>query len=567
MNKLAKFILAAATMALTLVGCQEPVEEPKTTLSIETTVQATPQGGTYSLDYTIENPVAGATLTPSTPSVEWIYEVVISEEKIEFQVDSNLSLGATSREGSFRLNYNSQELAEIRVSQSELSGTFSFEITKITPESVTVDVVASNDQITWMCNFAPKAFVEQNGGIEKYVIIDANAYINSYYGDVLKDYLFTGSTTKTITMQYPPMDLMYIWVAGVVRDNDEAKTPVLVTAPVAKEFTFLPYPTLSLEAEGAEQFGIEAGSHTFSYTLTDAIEGEVVEAIAYDGAVNWVENITVDQQNHTITIEYGENTLAVERTGSIVVSYPYTESLSYTISQSANIQSENTTFELNIKELHYNRVVVDCTPSNTEVKYVVGAVAKSDYEGALYQSTPSKIPEVDLTSSYPTFIVTKGVQSELALNNTAILYDTEWYIYAYAIDDAEKVATSDVEMELVTLVDDTPYFIWEDDRVVAGDYSNTLNVTNKEQTFTIKYSIGNALPTGVVTIEESYDNILIKTDGKRVTHDPEAQTITFTVSANTDGYKRTTYVYMKYFADENDTSSDANSSLKIVQSK
>ncbi len=563
MNKLAKFILAAATMALTLVGCQEPVEEPKTTISIETTVQATPQGGTYSLDYAIENPVAGATLTPSTPSVEWIYEVTVSEEKIEFQVDSNLSLGATSREGSFRLNYNSQELAEIRVSQSELSGTFSFEITKITPESITVDVVASNDQITWMCNFAPKAFVEQNGGIEKYVLIDANAYINSYYGDVLKDYLFTGSTTKTITMQYPPMDLMYIWVAGIVRDNDEAKTPILVTSPVVKEFTFIPYPTLSIEGESADRFSIEAGSHTIPYTLTNPIEGESISVKLLSGAENWVENVVVDTDAQTITFDYTANEFPIERLGILQIDYPYTESLLYEISQDANIQSENTTFEIVIKQMHYNSIVVDCTPSNNNVKYVVGAIAKCDFESYTYDSNPTNIPEMDLSASFRTFVVTKGVATDITLDNVAYLLDDEWYVYAYAVDNDEKIATSEVAMVAVTVPDDSPYFVWDDERVS----SNALNTDKNGGTFTIKYSIENPLAGGVVKIEEPYDNILVKTDGKRVSHDAEAQTITFTVSANTDGYKRSTYIYLKYFSSADDTSSDANISLKISQSK
>lgn len=559
--------LATLLLPFVLVGCQEEPEEPQTTITIEQTIAVSAMGGPQKVVYTLTNPTEGATLVVEEVSAEWVHDLVVLPEEITFVVDANLAVGATPREATFEVTYGGKSLATITVKQESVSGSFAVEVHNVTPESIDFTITPTNETMTYLVNVAPKSYIERLGGLEEYALIEAEVYRDSFYGDMLDEYLLSGTTTKTITIEGAPQEPMWLWVAGVVRAADAERTPMLVAEPTYEEFLFLPYPTLTLEAEGAEQFDIAAGSHTIPFTLTNAIEGEEITLTLLEGAENWVHTYSVNYVESTIVIEYSENLLAIERKGTIAISYPYTETLFYSISQSANIQSENITFELDIKELHYNRVVVDCTPSNDNVKYVVGALAKSDFEGAYYQSDPYKIPEFDLSATYPTFLVVKGVQSGLMLNNPAILYDTEWYIYAYAIDEDEKVATSDVEMVLVTLVDDSPYFIWEDERVVAGDYSHSLTTDNKERTFTIKYSIGNATPGGVVTVEEPYDNILVKTDGKRVTHDPEAQTITFTVSANTDGYKRTTYIYMKYFSSEEDTSSDANSSLKIVQNR
>lgn len=568
MKKFSLLLTMLLTASLTvLVGCQEPEEVKKeATLTIQTSVTTSAQGGTIELDYTLENPTEGVVLTASTPTAEWISNITIGESVVSFAVANNLAAGSVEREGSFVLGYNDKSLAEIIITQGVLEGTLAIEILDITPESLDVEITASNDQITWMCNFAPVKYVEDNGGIGEYVLLDADAdaYRNSFYGDLLDDYLFTGSTTKTLTLKNPPLDAMYVWVVGIVRDNDTARTPVVAVAPVVKEFTFLPYPAITLAAEGAERFGIDAGSHSFTYTIENPIEGCEVSATAADGAESWVSNLSVDQHSQTISFDYDANTLAIERTGNIVVSYPYAESVSYTISQAENVQTEEITFEISIKEAHYNRVVVDCTPSNTSVKYALGALSKSEFEGYYYEGNPSKIPEIGLKASYPTHTFQTGVVSNVTLDNTAYNADEQWYVYAYAVDDAESIATSEVEMVAVTLINDAPTFEWVQGNGVSG---TTLSVAAAGGTYTIAYTINNPVDGGVVTVDEPYDDILVKSDGKKVVLDQQTQTITFTVSANTTKKSRSTYVYLKYFSSETDTSSDANISLKISQSK
>lgn len=557
----AVFALLTAT-----IGCNTPQEEikPANLILENTSFEAPAEGGSYSIEYTLENPVEGATLTATAPTEEWVSNIAVEESKITFDVADNRSLGAASRQSSFWLEYSGKVMGEIVVNQTAIEATFSIEIVKITPESVDVKITASNENLTYLCNFAPVEFIEQQGGINRYPLIDAEAYrTNEFYGDVLDKYLATGSTVKTLSYSNPPLVPMYVYVAGIVRANNQEKTPIMVTNPAYEEFTFLPYPTFSIEGESADRFPVEAGSHSIPYTLTNPIEGESISVKLLSGAENWVENIVIDTEAQTINFDYTANEFAIERLGTLQFDYPYTESLLYDISQEANIQSENTTFEIEIKEMHYNSIVVDCTPSNDNVKYVIGAIAKCDFESYTYGSNPTNIPEMDLSASIRTFVVTSGAATDVVLTNVAYQLDDEWYVYAYAIDNDEKIATSEVEMVTVTVPDDSPSFVWSDELVK----DNTLTVDKQGGTFTIKYSVENPVVGGVVKVEEPYDNILKKTDGKRVTIDEEAQTITFTVTQNTDGYKRSTYVYLKYFSSADDTSSDANISLKISQNK
>ena len=565
MNRILKMMIAVFAVLTATVGCQNPQEEIKpANLILETTTfEAPAEGGSYSINYTLENPVEGATLTATEPTEEWVSNITVEESKISFEAADNRSLGATSRESSFWLEYNGNVMAEVVVNQTSVEGSFTIEVLKVTPESVDVQITASNENLTYLCNFAPVEFINQNGGLKKYALIDAEAYrTNSVYGDVLDSYLGVGSTTKTFTITNPPLEPMYIYVAGMVRAKDADRTPVLMTEPVAAEFNFLPYPTFEIAEDTAEQFTIEAGSHTIPFTLTEPIKGESVTVQVMTGA-EWIENIVVDETAKTITFDYTANDLAIERTATLQMNYPYTDPLLYYVSQAANVQAENVTFELTVKEAHYGSIVVDCTPSDNRVKYVIGAIAKKDFDSYTYSNDPAKIPELDLASSIKTFVVTSGEATNVVLTNAAYQYDPEWYAYAYAIDDSETFATSEVEMVAVSLVNDCPNFVWSDDRVS----SNTFTVDKKGGTFTIKYTVENPVAGGVVKVEESYDDILKKTDGKRVTLDEAAQTITFTVQENKDGYKRSTYVYLKYFSSADDTSSDANISLKISQSK
>jgi hypothetical protein len=563
-----KTLFATLLLPLLFVGCQDPVEEPTPTITIEAEVAAPVEGGSVTLAYSLENPVEGATLSVENISAQWIHNFAVTQEQVEFVAEENLALGATSREATFELTYGGKSLSLVTVRQGTVDGTFAIEVHKVTPETIEYTVTPSNPSMTYLVNVAPKSFIEENGGLEEYAIVEADYFRKSFYGDVLDKYLQVGTVTNTITIAGAPEEPMWLWVAGVVRAADQERTPIVVAEPAYHEFQFLPYPILSLQSYSHHLESTEGGTFTLRYALENPFEaGELKVEIADDGQ-SWVRNVAINQSDRTITFDYDENPYSIERKATLYVRYDYSEICEFVLTQVANLGTQDINFEISVDEVHYDRVVVGCVPDNNEVEYVLGAIAKRDFESSSHNSDPTKIPELDLVASYPTFQILSGPQSGITLHNTAISYDTNWYIYAYAINPAHDAAISEVKMVEAVLVEDRPYFVWEDERVTSTEYSNTISVDNTQQTVTVKYAVANSHPTGVVVVEEPYDDILIKDgSGKRVVLDQQAQTVTFTVSANTTKRARTTYVYLKYFSSESDDYSDANTSLKISQSK
>lgn len=558
--------MATIVLPLVLVGCQEPEEEMKATVTIEQTITVPAVGGTQKIAYTATNTTESPKV--ENPSAEWIHGFEVAEQEISFVVDANIAIAATSREATFELTHAGETLTTITVRQESLEGEFAVEIHSVTPETVEFTVTPTNPTMTYLVNVAPKAYIEELGGLEKYALVEADVFRKSYYGDLLDTYLLSGTQTKTITIKGAPEEPMWLWVAGVVRAADEERTPMVAAEPTYEEFQFLPYPILSLQHFSDQLESVEGGTYSLRYSVDNPFEGGKLSVEIADDGQSWVRNVNINESERTISFDYDANEYPIERKATLYISYDYSEVCIFELTQIANVATEEIEFEIAIDEVHYDRVVVSCTPSNQEVNYVLGAIAKRDFESSSHNSDPTKIPELDLVASFPTYQILSGTQGGVTLTNTAISYDTNWYIYAYAINPEQDAAISEVKMVLTELVEDRPYFVWDDERVVATEYSNTLSVDNTQQTITVKYSVANSHPTGVVVIEESYDDTLIKdASGKRVSHDKEAQTITFTVSANTTKRARSTYVYLKYFSSENDEYSDANTSLKIAQSK
>ena len=125
---------------------------------------------------------------------------------------------------------------------------------------------------------------------------------------------------------------------------------------------------------------------------------------------------------------------------------------------------------------------------DASVKYAIGAVSKSDF--AKYYNNTDEILTQDLLSTYYKPAITSGTQTNYAVEVEASDYtDWEWYIYAYAVNDSEDVAISDVTKLLVEVVDDTPILNFDPERIeVAGEGGK----------YTVKYTLTNGRPEGTV---------------------------------------------------------------------
>ena len=159
---------------------------------------------------------------------------------------------------------------------------------------------------------------------------------------------------------------------------------------------------------------------------------------------------------------------------------------------------------------------------------------------------------------------------KISISSVSDSYGWDAYLYAYAIDDAEKVATSDVSMEAVTLVNDKPgisYTCDDENASWATDfYGNpSLQVAPTAGSYTIKYTPNNLSDKGLLIVEASGSSYTI-IDKESIKLDTEAKTITFNTTTNEGTSTKTDYIYLKYYSDPNNTTfTDLNVSIKIQQ--
>ena len=194
----------------------------------------------------------------------------------------------------------------------------------------------------------------------------------------------------------------YIIIAGAVEGANgyEFTTPVYTF-----QVPLVPKPVLTITPL-KNSVSYEAGTITLNYSVENAAEGDVV-TLSKDAS--WT---TTTIENGKITIAYTANDSAKARTASLSFSYPNIDaSTVVTLSQEANPNAEVVTFSLEVTETHFDHVIVNVTPSNTNTKFALGGVSKKDFENAYtYNNSDSKLQE-DLASPYYKPAIISGAQT------------------------------------------------------------------------------------------------------------------------------------------------------------
>ena len=126
MKKLFNLMIAAATLVMGAACTQnDEVDAPTPTFEVAECPTVSLDGETVELAYTVTNAVAGATVTVTEPTVEWIHDVVVGKEVITFVVDAYApQFGAEARTGSFDVCYATLTPQTITVTQSAPVTTF-----------------------------------------------------------------------------------------------------------------------------------------------------------------------------------------------------------------------------------------------------------------------------------------------------------------------------------------------------------------------------------------------------------------------------------------------------------
>lgn len=143
----------ALAVVISLCSCEDkntPEPQPKTTIEMaESSVITTVFGGSYSVAYTVSNPVEGATLNLVSNN-NWVNDFTVTPSEIQFNVDPNTE--GLEREAMVTVSYSANEAtATIRVSQQGGSlYPFTIEVTEITEAEVYFNVTPSDKEMTYV---------------------------------------------------------------------------------------------------------------------------------------------------------------------------------------------------------------------------------------------------------------------------------------------------------------------------------------------------------------------------------------------------------------------------------
>lgn len=173
MNKLSKMLWALLPLlsVFIFVGCNndEPAPEPApnpgdVTINLKSeTVNASANGGDYTVNYTLTNPIEGENVTV-VPAEDWVSDIdVATPGVIKFSVERNAA--ETPRETTVDVSYKGAEKKIFTVKQAAAMNqdlTFEIEVTEQKYLSCVLDVYPANSDLAYIYGIYTPAEIEAN---------------------------------------------------------------------------------------------------------------------------------------------------------------------------------------------------------------------------------------------------------------------------------------------------------------------------------------------------------------------------------------------------------------------
>lgn len=298
---------------------------------------------------------------------------------------------------------------------------------------------------------------------EKSIVFDVAEFVTEWDEDVK-------SRTTSMSVSYPEAEPVVIKISQEAFVKDKPEEPNPVVSITWDENTMIP-------AKG--------GDFEVSYTITDHIEGQKLEATT---DLEWVKIKEITEASVLFTVEANDSEPGSEpRNGSIALSYDKAENCPVIrFSQNAEEKIEQT-FEIKIKELTPTSVKYDCIPSLLDATYVLNVMEKEEYEKfasdeEVIKADIEKFLQEDWFGNPGTIEenLKKGVEEDCYeyLYNS----DTEYYIYAYGLDADGTVTTGSIYKYLIkTLASPEVVITWDNNIIIpieGGDYEATFEIKN-----------------------------------------------------------------------------------------
>jgi len=571
-----------AVVTLSYEGAAESVEVKvkqagKESLTVTGAPEAnlSAQGGEFTLNYVLKslNMTAQLGVAVNEEAAAWLHVGEIGESTIPFTYDANTDApGSEPREATITVSFEGLESVVVTVKQDSQSTAFSVEFTEISTNYAFANLTAADQNMDWLCLLATASDIV-NGGFTT-----PEEYINAQYEAAKADgfpYLYMlssiyrtgggmgkGNSVDPIMCQLPwtaqPGDKLYMFVLGYNVDADlnnwAYDNSTLVTAPHIWEVPLLPSPIVTVQTENTVSSA--AGSLVLDVTVENAAEGAEVFVSTRDA---WV---TPSYANGKLTLKYSANATALSRQASVTVEYgkktfwgdgpddwyiePLCNPIEVVLVQEKNPNAKVVIFDIQVVETHFNRIVVNVTPSDKSVEYVLNTTPATQENWETGAWNPIEVDWLQIVNNTSLETTYKG-----DLVNHSILMSVgnyqwsgyDYYVYAFAVN-ADKTApageashTSPVKVDIsdmpkLTLVEGNG-LAWNAEEGyyelktngVEQEYVFSFNVENPVEGAAVTY---NSSATGGV-VDESWGTDVFGNDNQLVI-DNEAKTIRFTVN-------------------------------------
>lgn len=178
-------LLAILASAFVMVACggqeQKPDETPTSkdpVLSIDASLSIEGKSGTYSIPYTLENPISTAALKTTT-DCDWVYALRAETEKVMFKVSNNLG---AARSTDINVTYGSDIKKTVALTQSRFEfESFDMEVTDIRAKTAKLVITPKTYKGNYFFEILSKARVDELNAL------DVNKIGEKAYGDGLSN--------------------------------------------------------------------------------------------------------------------------------------------------------------------------------------------------------------------------------------------------------------------------------------------------------------------------------------------------------------------------------------------
>lgn len=433
-------------------------DAPNIVLSLEK-IEAPAEGGEYTVNYTLKNPVEGETLQISEVP-EWMSADRNTESSISITVSENKE--TSIREADIKISYESVEVT-LYVTQDGVPY-FDVEFTDIKESHITYNATPADEDMTYI-SFYTEVLYYINDEIYLKTMIDSFKESAKQWGIPLKDYMDqlirTGQQDNITLNNLVPGINYFINYIGYDNKTGEFTTPLYKFATKTKSIEYV-NETLQLNAEINGSFvdlhvipsDTELYYITHSFKTNDIINPEellilyqleIYDKIKYYQSISpglSVEDIiefisnkgekTIGFENFKVNSKYGIAVFYVDTKTGYITMFPQTIEIT-----TEDFKKSDNTFKVELIEITDNSAMANVITSNND-PYKLGYISGDYFPGM----TEEEIAEELLSGRFTLPIDTK--RGNYLLDMIWLTPNTDWYIFAYGWAEGEGKCTTEV---------------------------------------------------------------------------------------------------------------------------